>query len=538
MWPCVGCECNLIAVVGSALQTDLARLERAPQDVARWQRAREQLQAGRPALALPAYQELVKRFPGVPNLWFELGVAAGADLSFARSVEAFDQVRKLAGKDPSLLVMLGQQFHRLRLLDSARACFAGAVEADPSSAHARLSWAAWLEREGRLDEAAEQVQACLAREPRDSAALYYRAFLFHRQGRNSDAETLLRDLLKGDVRDPSVRLSCLHLLAVVLDQLGQYDEAMEWLLRAKAAALSQSNVGALEQAYDKAAYQRAGLLKQLTPEMPGQWRQEVSSQPCRPTLALLGGHPRSGTTLLEQMIGAHPSVRAIDESEAFVTEIGDKLAPSAPAPPLKLAALNSIPPRRREELRGRYFKSLLRGDEGEAVPQVLLDKNPSATALLHLWLRMFPGSKVIVALRDPRDVLLSCFFQNLALTPLNVNFLTLERTAKHYKDLMDVWLRLRDLGGFAWMESRYEDLVADAEKEGRRVTDFLGIGWQESQSRSHEGARGKLIFSPTYSEVAKPLHNRAVGRWKHYAAALQPWQNELAPYLRAFGYEG
>jgi hypothetical protein len=204
---------------------------------------------------------------------------------------------------------------------------------------------------------------------------------------------------------------------------------------------------------------------------------------------------------------------------------------------LKAGALDSLSSSRRAELRGRYFKSLLREAEGEVSADVLLDKNPSPTASLHLWLRLFPESKVIIALRDPRDVVLSCFFQNLALTPMNANFLSLERAVKHYGDLMDVWLRLRELGGFDWIETRYEDIVADVEKEGRRVTGFLGLDWRPGQAASHEAAGRKLVFSPTYSDVAKPVHNRAVGRWKHYAAALEPWREKLAAYCRAFGYD-
>ena len=86
---------------------------------------------------------------------------------------------------------------------------------------------------------------------------------------------------------------------------------------------------------------------------------------------------------------------------------------------------------------------------------------------LNVWLRVFPELKVIIALRDPRDVIISCFFLNIMLNATNVNFLSLERTAKHYADLMDVWLRMRELGGFDWIETRYEDVVADLEAEGR-----------------------------------------------------------------------
>ena len=166
----------------------------------------------------------------------------------------------------------------------------------------------------------------------------------------------------------------------------------------------------------------------------------------------------------------------------------------------------------------------------------MLDKNPSPTASLHLWLRMFPDVKVLIALRDPRDVLISCYFQNLRLNATNANFLSLERTATHYADLMDVWLRMRELGGFDWIESRYEDIVANLESEGRRVTEFLGLSWHPQQASFHETTRKKFVFSPTYNDVTQPVHNRAIGRWRFYEEALSPIQERLAPYCRAFGY--
>jgi hypothetical protein len=210
-----------------------------------------------------------------------------------------------------------------------------------------------------------------------------------------------------------------------------------------------------------------------------------------------------------------------------------------------LDALDKLPTGRRAELLGRYFKSLLRElpeepgrcfDENTTHNKLLLDKNPSHTALLHLWLRLFPDSKLLIALREPRDVVLSCFFQNLMLTSSNVNFLSLERAAKHYCDMMDVWLRLRTLGGFDWMETRYEDVVNGVETEGRRVTEFLGLSWHVNQAQHREMAREKVLFAPTYNDVTKPVYHRSVGRWQHYAQAMAPLQERLSPYCKAFGY--
>lgn len=524
--------------MASNQQPDLGRLEKSPRDIERWQKAQQQLLAGRAAAALPIYRDLAQRFPGIVNLWFEFGTAAAADLDFVLAIQAFERAETLAATNPDVLVMLGQQYHRLRQIDRARSCFQCAVEADPSSTHARLSWAAWLERERRLEEASAQVEACLERRPKEPAALYYRAFLLHRAGRHAEVEKSLRDLIQSQLSDPNVKISCFHLLGVVLDELGQYAEAMECLLKSKAIVRQNNNVNALEHTYDKADRQRRALLAQLTPQMVQRWRDGALAEPMSFKLALLGGHPRSGTTLIEQILGAHPAIRAFDESEAFVAEVGEKLAPLPPGVSLSAQALDALPVSRRNELRRRYFKSLFRELETAPSEGFLLDKNPAPTASLHLWLRVFPESKVVIALRDPRDVIVSCFFQNLTLTPLNVNFLSLDRTVKHYVDLMDTWLRLRELGGFDWLETRYEDVVAGLEKEGRRVTEFLGLSWHEDQNACHEIARRKLVYSPTYSEVAKPVHERAVGRWRNYTAALAPLLPRLDAYVRALGYTG
>jgi Flp pilus assembly protein TadD len=519
------------------MPSDLVKLQRSPRDVARWQKAQQHVVAVRHGPALASYGDLVKRFPGVGQLWFELGLAATGELEFNLALDAFSHAERLASKDSSFQVLLGQQFHRLRRLDRARACFERAVQADPASVHARLSLAAWYERERRLADASGSVEACLAQHPKNPQALCVKALLLHRNQRNTEAETLLRDLIQRDPPAPDVKISSRHWLGVVLDQLGQYPEALRWLQESKSLLRQTANVAKMEQDYDQADRQRRELLAALTPETLRRWRTDSSAPRLPSPLVLLGGHPRSGTTLLEQILGAHPAITAFDESEAFVQEVWQRLAPMRGARPLTLAELDVLETVQRSRLRERYLKSLLREVDGDLIGRLLLDKNPSPTAALHLWLRVFRELKVIIALRDPRDVVISCFFQNLMLTPTNANFLSLERTIKHYADLMDVWLRVRELGGFEWIESRYEDLVKDTEAEGRRVTEFCGLSWDIAQASHREAARHKVLFAPTFSDVAQPVHQRAVGRWQHYAEALAPLQERLAGYCKTFGYD-
>jgi tetratricopeptide (TPR) repeat protein len=515
----------------------LDRLQRSSRDVVRWQKAQQHVLHQRYGLAQSIYSDLMKRHAGVAQLWFEQGIAAMGALDFALADQSFLRTMELARNDVAMLILLGQQYQRLRRMDRVRTCFERAVEANPSSRRALLSLAAWNEKERRLDDAWDCTQRCVERNPLDPEALCTKALLLHRQGRNAEAETLLRDVVARDAPDANTRCALRHLLAVVLNELGQYAEAFKWLGESKMHARQTADVTKLERDYDQAVHRRRELLAALTPETLQRWRNAGPASPSPYQLAFLGGHPRSGTTLLEQILGAHPRVLASDEPEAFPIEIWNRLDPVVSPRGLTLKQLDDLPASRRAELHQRYFKSLLREVDGEPAAQVILDKNPSPTMALHLWLRVFPELKVIVALRDPRDVVISCYFQNLALTGPNVNFLSLERTVRHYRDVMDVWLRFRGLGGFDWVEVRYDDLVANLKGEGRRVTEFVGLDWHAAQNEYREAARKKFIFAPTYSDVAQPLHNRAVERWRKHAEALEPYQKELAPYCQAFGYD-
>lgn len=513
--------------------TDIAKLQRQPREIERWQKAQQQLMSGRYAAARSAYHNLLKHYPGVPQLWFESAMAEGRDLNFDAAEAALEQAASIGESDVPLLVLIGQEYFRLRRFARARASFQRAVAADPDSVHALLSMAAWWERERRLSDAMECVETCLSRHPQEPQALYYRSFLLNRQGQNDEAAAALRELNKRGGFETNLKVSIHHLLGVVMDALGQYDEAWLRLGEAKALARTMTNTDTLIRDYDKWDRWRRDLLATLTPEIIRSWRTESTGSP---RLAFLGGHPRSGTTLMEQILAAHPDIRGFDEPEGFPQEVLNVLCPANSTRGMALADLTALTAARQIGFRNRYFKSLLREAPGAKASELLLDKNPSPTNSLHLWLRLFPELKVIIALRDPRDVVLSCYLQNLPLNPATVNFLAIERTAKHYSDLMDVWMRFRKLGGFDWIEMRYHEVVANPEGEGRRVTEFLGLQWHPQQANHQEIASKKILHSPTYFEAAKPLYKKSVDRWQHYASVLEPVKERLAPYCRAFGY--
>jgi len=151
--------------------------------------------------------------------------------------------------------------------------------------------------------------------------------------------------------------------------------------------------------------------------------------------------------------------------------------------------------------------------------------------------RIFPEARFLVAIRDPRDVCLSCFMQPLALNPVSSAYLSLAGTVTQYASVMGFWRTILPRLRNAWVEVRYEDVVADLEASSRRALAFLDVGWNEEVLRFHEHARSKPLRSPSYAEVTKPVFKGAVGRWRNYAKYLEPCMEQLIPFLRAYGYD-
>jgi len=489
-------------------------------------RAREFVLSSEFARAVPVYEKLVRQSPGAAALWYEYGNAASKSGRLDVADRAWRKALEIAPHNAELAGMVGHHYEALRRPEQARACFIQAAAADPRGINPRISLAVLLEKSHRLAEARAAVHECLAIDAHDEQARYFAAVLDRREGKLQEAEGGLRDLIASEPRHPFVRYAARYELAQVLDRTDRFDEAMALLKEAKKLVLALADTGLLMRAYDRSAESIRSFTARQPKNILDTWAKAFPSRNREsiPPLAFLGGHPRSGTTLLEQILDAHPGAAALDEPTAFL----DVLQPEFH----KSSALSSA---RLNVLRRHYLRAL-RADLGaDAAGKVLIDKNPSPTARLPLWLRVFPELRVLIALRDPRDVVLSCYFQNIPLNSTNVNFLSLDRLAKHYADLMGIWLAVREWPGFAWIETRYEDIVANLPREGRRVTEFLGLQWHPDQERFYEKSAAKQLYSPTYQDVTRPVYQRSVGRWRAYEKHLAPILPVLEPFCRAFG---
>jgi len=242
--------------------------------------------------------------------------------------------------------------------------------------------------------------------------------------------------------------------------------------------------------------------------------------------------------LLEQVLDSHPEITSAEETQIFYEEAFVPLTRGrSPASLSLFPILESASPERLRQSREDYFRyteSFIGQTVGE---RLLIDKNPSLTTLIPAFVRVFPEARFLVALRDPRDVCLSCFMQPLFPTgPLNSTYPSLEAAATQYTSMMSLWQTTKPLMPCPFLEIRYEDLTDNLESVARHTLEFLGVSWDERVLTFQQHTRNKLVRSPTYGDVKRPISKGAIGRWRHYQKYFEPYLDKLEPFVKAFGY--
>jgi len=481
-------------------------------------------------------EQASRQAPANSGLLLDLGAAYGMRYEYAEAERCFDKAVRVAPNRNDVLVMAGTQCRGFDRYEMARHYLEIAAREPRAVPDTFVKLAEIYERFRLLDQACELVDRALHIEPANALAALVRARLDRLSGRSEDAERRLRPLLAQTSQETwSTRIRGWYEMGAVLDAQGRYDEAMAAFLEAKKMILPTATKYIASQ---KLVHSRLKIFEEkLNPEKVARWREQAAELQPPVRLALLCGHPRSGTTLLEQVLDSHPEFISAEEATIFSRESYWYLLRTMPPETLLLDVLDSATPEALRQARQNYLNCMAKFLRQPIESRMLLDKNPSLTALVLGFHRVFPEAKTLVALRDPRDVCLSCFMQPLPQGQVSSIFLTLETTFQEYASIMGVWRAAAPCLTGSSMEIRYEDLVDDLEGVSRRALAFLGASWDERVLRFDEHARSRLVRSPTYAAVAKPISKGAVGRWRRYQKHLEPWLETLAPFVNAFGYE-
>ena len=320
-------------------------------------------------------------------------------------------------------------------------------------------------------------------------------------------------------------------LAKICDKQGDIDAAMAALEKAHATQIELVR-SSLPELLEPDMQPLHTATKWLTPEMVAAW-------PDFPAPAMLDspifivGFPRSGTTMLEQMLDAHPSLEAMDE-RAFLQVVVERLSEFGCVYPYDLGKLTAA---QCEELRGLYW-NLTSKVAPRKQGQRLVDKNPLNMLRLPLIQRLFPNAPIVLALRHPCDVILSNYMQHFNSNVFAVMCSSLPSLAQGYVTAFRFWLHHASLLQPNLIVSRYEDLLDDFAGNVRRIGDFLGLADADPLTRFDEHARDKgFISTPSYNQVIEPPNKNAVDRWRKYHRYFEPVLPILQPLLDEFRYD-
>jgi tetratricopeptide (TPR) repeat protein len=471
--------------------------------------------------------------PSNAAIHLDLGRLHGLRYDYAAAERYFEQALRVAPNKSEALAIASQHSRNFNHLALAEIYLKRALAEKDAAPVILVKLAEIYERLRRPAEAIALVDRALQSDPAGAPALLLRARLDRQAGQLDAAEKRLRAFPAQ--ADPHLRASAAYELGGILDRQGRYDEAMAAFLAAKALLqpLAGRPIAELKIIRDRISQ----MVANVSAEMLQAWFADAGQLQPVHRLALLGGHPRSGTTLLEQVLDSHPDIVSAEETEIFYNEAYGPLLRGHPDETAMFAALDTATTAALRQSRQDYFRAMDLALGQPVGGRLLIDKNPSYTFFIPALVRIFPEIKFLIALRDPRDAVLSCFMQDLPINHASAAWMSLGGAVKEYSDMMTAWQTNRTRLANPWLEIRYEDMVEDLESVARRTLDFLGVPWDARVLGFDRHAREKVVRSPTYADVATPVYKRARGRWRNYRKYLEPHLEKLAPFVQAFGYE-
>lgn len=401
---------------------------------------------------------------------------------------------------------------------------------DSSSLPVSLLLANVYERVNRLEEAEMLLDGIAGNQNPGSVerneVAHQRAQLAYRKNDFAGARAVLEQV--GPRSDLDV--AHFHLLAACCDKLGDTAAAMRAMQAAHSRQSEELKIVAPHRVKPGAAVLPRALPR-VTQEEFGKWPQFTAPDASQSPVFVVG-FPRSGTTLLEQMLDAHPRLQSMDE-RPFFNMLASQLDSFGVQVPQDLGRLDQHDC---DELRKGYL-ILACAKVPRRWDAQLVDKNPMNMLWVPMIHRLYPQAKFILALRHPCDAILSCYMQNFRSTVLASACTSLERLAHAYVAAMESWLYHVDLMKPNVFISRYEDLVADAPMQTRRIAEFLGLGDAESMLRFDARAREKgYIATPSYTQVIKPISSSGLNRWHRYREYFEPVLPILRPMLQYWNY--
>lgn len=508
------------------------------------------IQLGREREALPVCERATRLEPNDPKSAVNLGHAYLGSGEIQSAVNCFKTILNFHPEYPAALQGLADVYRETSQVEEAIPLYERVLQTEPSG-DAGKGLAQMLWEFGDVDRAVALIRDRIARDPQDAEnhvqlagllasggdlagaaassrqALQLRAgfapalvhlALTQRGNLSKEDRELLAAALEQPVSDV-VRAALHFASAQVEDGLGNYAKAAEHLRTAN--ALTKARYESRKQGYD------VDENNQYVDRLIGVFDREFFAKTEgfgvadeRPVFVV--GMPRSGTTLVEQILARHPQVFGAGERR-FAHQSLMRLAEAQGHAGEPLKSFDHLTGEVVQDCASWYSECLNSLDSGNAVR--IVDKMPDNYQLLGWLAVLFPKARFIHCRRDARDVALSCWMTDFSMIRWANDLEQIAGRIRNYQRLMEHWRQVLPVKMF---ELDYERLVAEQEAESRRLVSWLGLEWNPACLEFYRSTR--LVKTASVNQVRQPMYSRSVGRWRHY-------RDELGAVLSEFGSE-
>lgn len=471
--------------------------------------------SGRSRDALPHLEQALVLKPGYAEVHHNLGIAL-ADLGrYEEAVAHYRQALELNPNYAEACNSLGLALMAQGKTEESVALYQRALALKPDLADTHNNLGIALAELGRASEAMPHYERAIELRPAYPEAHFNKAEI--KTFRPGDADLAALENLASGSSVPANKMPLIHFaLAKALDDLGDYDRAFQHLARANALKRPQVQ-------YDEPAV--AGFFRRIAAVFDANLLEQFrdAGDPSRVPVFVLG-MPRSGSTLIEQILASHPQVHGAGELPDLARAVSAVLTSSGKSDLYPGRYPECIPSLDSSTLRqiGRTYLSRLPQVGPETIR--IVDKLPDNFSAIGLIRLVLPNARIIHTVRNPADTCVSCFSKQFTSgQPFSYDLAELGRYYRGYARLMDHWRAVLPSG--AMLEVAYEDVVNDLEGQARRMIEYCGLNWDDRCVVFHN--TGRPVRTASASQVRKPLFRTSLERWRRYEAGIAPLLREL-----------
>ena len=488
---------------------------------------------GQPERALDLLQVATRAAPRHRVAWMRLAALLARRQQFEEAATAFDQA--LAIDPDAYPALMGAAEMRMLLSDLPRAeqHYRRAAEVEPGAAAPLAVLAVMAAQAGKAEAARDLAGQAEAREPGILGAEMAIARADLLEGAPALAEARLTRVLARPGLDDDNRAGALDVRAGALDALDRPAEAFADYEARNAILLRLTAPRFAAEPQERRPDLARRLTAFLTQAPPEAWRAPGKDALGRQSVrrhVFLAGFPRSGTTLLEKALAGHPNIVTLEEVNHLDAASHQLIA--GEAGPHRLENLTQA---EADVCRQTYWRGVGQSLGGDLSDKILIDKLPLHTLGLPVIAKLFPDAKILFALRDPRDVVLSCYRRRFRVNSAMFEFLTLDGAARFYDAVMSLATAARAGLQLDLREARHERVIADFDAEVGDILAFIGAGWDPAVRNFADRVAGRMR-TPSYSQLARGLNADGVGQWRRYRQHMAAVLDTLEPWVAHYGY--